>query len=110
MWQQSGSLEETKFECVNNWIKKLNQNRYAGFHDWRLPTLEEAMSLVEPEKKHSDLYINPIFDSKQSWIWTADQVKSESWAWVVGFYGGGCYSDHFDSSDYVRAVRSGQSF
>ncbi len=26
-----------------------------------------------------------MFDSEQRWIWTADQVKGESWAWVVYF-------------------------
>ena len=67
MWQQSGSSKKMRFEDAKNWIKELNKNGFAGFHDWRLPTLEEAMSLMGPEEKNG-LYIDPIFDSKQDWI------------------------------------------
>lgn len=105
MWQQSGSQKEMKFEDAMNWITELNREGLAGFNDWRLPTLEEAMSLMEPEEKN-DLYIDPIFDSEQNWIWTADQVQGESWAWVVYFDDGYCYYGPFYSTSFVRAVRS----
>ncbi len=108
MWQQGGSSQEMKFDDAKRYIDEINEKRFAGFNDWRFPTLEEAMSLMETEEKN-DLYIDPIFDSKQRWIWTADQVKGESWAWVVGFLLGRCYCRHFYSKHCVRAVRSGQS-
>ncbi len=109
MWQQSGSDESMDYENAKKWIAKLNEKGYAGYKDWRLPTLEEAMSLMEREVKN-DLYINPVFDSEQRWIWTADQVKGESWAWVVGFGLGNCGDRGFYGYyGYVRAVRSGQS-
>jgi hypothetical protein len=78
---------------------------FAGYRDWRLPTLEEAMSLMEPERK--ELYINPVFDNRQRWIWTAD-LYSASVAWFVSFYLGHCISLDIGIYDYhVRAVRSG---
>lgn len=77
LWQQSGSQHYiTGWENAKKYVKKLNEDKFAGFDNWRLPTLEEAMSLMEPTK-HGDLYIDPIFDSKQSWIWTCDQVARE---------------------------------
>lgn len=104
MWQQSGSDDDMSFEEAMRWVEQLT---FAGFDDWRLPTLEEAMSLVEPEQKNDDLYIDPVFNSKQSWIWTLDLVKDESWAaWVVYFLNGSCYRRSVDSTSYVRAVRS----
>lgn len=109
VWQQSGSTKSLKYEDAEKWIKKLNQKGYAGFHDWRLPTLEEAMSLLEPTRSKAGLYINPIFDDKQRWIWTADLVKGQPWARVVHFHGGDCGIRHFSDDRYVRAVRSGQS-
>ena len=110
MWQQGGSLKAMKYENAKYWINKLNQQGYAGFYDWRLPTLEEAMSLMEPEQKTGNLYIDPFFDTKQDWIWTVDQVKGESQAaWVVYFGSGDCGWDAFEDYNSVRAVRSGQS-
>lgn len=84
--------------------QELNGKNYAGHRDWRLPTLEEAMSLMEPTKNKVGLFINPIFDQTQTRIWTAD--KDYLFEWVVGFNGGFC-SVIFGSYDvhYVRAVR-----
>jgi hypothetical protein len=64
---------------------------------------------MEAEKKSGNLYIDPVFDRTQTWIWTADK-ESAGRAWDVGFYSGYCH--HYDvgySYYVVRAVRSGQS-
>jgi len=107
MWQQGGSEEGYKFQDVVDYIADLNQSRFSGYDDWRLPTLEEAMSLMEPARKN-DLYINPIFDSKQDWIWTSDQSKAKGVLlhWAVDFSDGECTARHFFYFHYVRAVRS----
>lgn len=65
MWQQGGSSESMIFEAAKTWIDNLKEKGYAGYHDWRLPTLEEAMSLMEPKQLNGDLYIDPKFDSTQ---------------------------------------------
>ncbi len=104
MWQQSGT-DKMSYEDAENWITNLNQKGFARFNDWRLPTLEEAMSLLEPEDKEF-----LIFDKKQEEIWTVDQLNNISWEWVVSFNGGHCYINYFHQGEYyVRAVRSGQS-
>jgi len=109
MWQQGGALNHMDYEDAKKWIAELNKKDFAGYYDWRLPTLEEAMSLMEREKRR-DLYIDPVFDSKQSWIWTSDFYKGGSRAWVVSFGDGGCGDyNFFNLGSYVRAVRSGQS-
>jgi hypothetical protein len=106
MWQDSGSNKRMKYKNAKVYITKLNSDRFAGYNDWRLPTLEEAMSLMEPFKKNGDLYVDSVFDSKQIWIWTSD-LNGASRAWVVNFNYGGCYyySNLFYSDYYVRAVR-----
>ena len=111
MWQQSGSDKYMEFEDAKKYINELNEKRFAGFKDWRLPTIEEAMSLVEPEEKNGCLHIDPVFHSRQLWIWTSDQVKDQSRPWVVYFGVGSCYWG-FDlncENSFVRAVRSRQS-
>jgi len=59
--------------------------------DWRLPTLEEAMSLMEPGKREHGLFIEPIFAGAQRWIWTADKASASA-AWDVYFNNRNCMS------------------
>lgn len=110
MWQQSGSTEDITIDDARKYVDDLNKKSFAGFKDWRLPTLEEAISLMESKKSKNNLYIDPIFDATQEWIWTSDPVQGESRAaWVVAFGIGDCGWDDVNGYGYVRAVRSGQS-
>lgn len=85
---------------------ELNNRSFAGYNDWRLPTLEEAMSLMEPTQKNG---IDGAFSFWQFWIWTSSKPTA-GMAWIVPFGGGSCLlSDVSLSTAYVRAVRSGQS-
>ena len=106
MWQQAGSSEYMSYYNTEEWIEELNREGFAGFHDWRLPTLEEAMSLVEPNMKRGKMYIDNIFSRDQSWIWTSDLGKYKYQAWVVVFFRGYCDRSAFSRLRYVRAVRS----
>jgi hypothetical protein len=108
MWQQSGSAKKVFLrKAAQKYIAKLNTYKFAGFNDWRLPTLEEAMSLMEPKKNEdTGLYINSLFDKKQDWIWTIDKAVA-SGAWGVDFIIGVCnYGGVGDYNVCIRAVRS----
>lgn len=109
VWQQSGSSEDISYVEAENYIAQLNSDQFAGYSDWRLPTLEEAMSLMKPTAKSGGLHIDPVFDNTQRWIWTSD-MNNVSLAWLANFIIGSCYTyvnDYFDftSGGYVRAVR-----
>jgi tetratricopeptide (TPR) repeat protein len=135
MWHQSGSDDQIIWNKAMKWMKKLNKKGgiyensikgYAGYHDWRLPTVDEAASLLESSQKNGDLYIDPVFSKKQSWIWTGDisnelsacgrnKVEDGSdVAWAVYFGSArylfcGAYQVGIRSNDYtiyVRPVRS----
>lgn len=102
MWQKSGSEIYMKYTKAQTYIRSLNQKRFAGYRNWRLPTVEELISLLEREKQSNKLYIDPMFDKKQDWCWSADKYFSD-----------GCHVNfnrgyvHYDDpySLYVRAVR-----
>ena len=103
IWQQSGSKKSLKYENAKKYVEGLNRDRFAGYTDWRLPTVDELASLLEPEKK-GRLYIDPIFDDDQFWCWTADQ-RAPGGAWGVYFSSGFVGALDLDFDFFVRAVR-----
>ena len=112
MWHHGGSDDELKWDEARKWVWQLNSKGYAGYHDWRLPTVDEAASLMEPKKnvgKWGDYCIDPVFNKKQSCTWTGDRHSSGT-GWAVNFYnsGGVQWSDF--TFYYVRPVRSVESW
>ncbi len=110
MWHQSGSFKNLSWKRAKKWVIKLNENGYAGFKDWRLPTLEEKVSLLGPEK-NGNQFIDPAFDRTQSSIWTGDSNISNASlsldrAWSVNFnYGSFSRNDIMIERRKVRPVR-----
>ncbi len=105
MWHQSGSEDHMNWSDAKEWVRDLNRKAYAGYSDWRLPTLEEGASLLESGENPEGLYIDSRFSTKQKWIWTGDSFGS-GLAWYVDFDNGDV--DWVDADDdlYVRPVRS----
>jgi hypothetical protein len=108
MWHQCGSAEYMDWNAAKKWVRNLNSRGHAGHHDWRLPTVDEAASLLESNKRN-DLYIDPIFSNKQGWIWTGDSGDSKDGseaAWRVFFDNGIVTWDLIFYYSYVRPVRT----
>ena len=110
MWHQSGSDNTMLWDEAKEWVEDLSSEEgYAGYHDWRLPTVDEAVSLLESSKKNGDLYIDPVFSKKQWNTHTGDKFEDEDGseaAWrVYFFYGSVNWDDIINRSD-VRPVRS----
>lgn len=102
LWHQSGSRDYMSWNNAKVWIKNLSRTGYAGYHDWRLPTLEEAVSLLESGTRN-DLYIDPVFNGEQWGIWTGDKHGSDG-VWSVYFSLGNVRWNI--KNRYVRPVRT----
>ena len=107
MWYQSGSEEGMTFGRAKWWAGHSSKG-YAGYHDWRLPTLEEATTLLQFDKNNSNLYIDPVFSGKQGFIWTGDSKDGSEAAWVVNFNNSGVYwyRSSYTLDLYARPVRT----
>lgn len=104
MWHNSGSENCMTWPEAKSWVKEMNWDKFAGYEDWRLPTLEEASSLIERKKKNH-VYIDPLFDNLQRIIWTSDK-RSFATAWCVNFEYANVNSFILNNRYYVRPVRS----
>ncbi|MDR4504812.1 MAG: ankyrin repeat domain-containing protein [Candidatus Scalindua sp.] len=105
MWHQSGSEKNMKWKDAKEWIDNLNRRVYAGYNDWRLPTVEEAASLLESTENDDFLYIDPVFNITQRLIWTGDSFGTRG-AWDANFVTGGVIWRFTDSDLHARPVRS----
>lgn len=108
MWHQSGSDTIMSWDKAKDWVKNLNSRVYAGSRDWRLPTVDEAASLLESSKING-LFIDPIFSDMQKYFWTGDECESDEkcHAWSVLFHVGNVGLQQISGSYLpVRPVRS----
>ena len=104
MWQKKGSGRPGNFVDAQHYIQTLNQEMHGGHNDWRLPTTEELMSLVEPGiQKDNRLYIAPVFSATQQTSWSQDG-STDGQQFVDFFEGHHASKDPLDSN-FVRAVR-----
>lgn len=103
-WQQGGSRYPITHRGAQAYIDQLNHQRLGGFDTWRLPTVDELLSLL------NDVTYQPLdklFESNKTRLWSADQHGRRD-AWHVDMamaYAG--WQDVF-SRNYVKAVCDNQ--
>ncbi|HET98392.1 MAG TPA: DUF1566 domain-containing protein [Desulfurivibrio alkaliphilus] len=83
MWQRSG-CDITNHRNVATYIKGLNERKFGGFNDWRLPTMEEALALLGPVCNDKGLMISTCFSKEQPFIFLADKRKPGGY-WFIDF-------------------------
>ncbi len=89
MWQRGG-LDIMSNRMMRKAIEKVNQEGFAGFSDWRMPTLPEAMSLMEQEMNAKNQHLHLAFSSDQPFI-LVDAVRRPGGQWFVDYKHGRAY-------------------
>lgn len=75
---------------------------------WRLPTVEELVSLLRPVQD-LDTFCHRPFEDRYLWIWTADR-RSHTSAWFVDVGGSAVLAQERTCRFHVRPVRGGEKF
>lgn len=98
------------WEEAAQYVKDMNAKKFGGHGDWRMPTVQEALTLYDQEKankdfKGGDIHIDPIFPpGAGNCTWTSS-VRGEREAQIV-FYLNGCpYWYEKDDKTISHAVR-----
>jgi hypothetical protein len=102
-WQRCGSPRPLPFADAEAYVRELNAQTFAGARDWRLPTLEEAGTLLDPAL-HAGFHIDPVFEKGAHFIWTTDH-HPDGRIWMIYFATGQIDCERPDFNAWVRAVR-----
>jgi hypothetical protein len=100
-------------------IADLNASNFAGHSDWRLPNINELLTLVDYGRPQPEVSIDPVFNNGvDSFTNEADSYFSSTTriagfapdtAWVVSFRDGGAHGEpKWRPYSFVRAVRGGE--
>jgi antitoxin component YwqK of YwqJK toxin-antitoxin module len=122
MWERFGSRKHMTFTSAKSYVDELNQIKFGGYNNWRLPTIEEAFTLLESTKLEKwEKYFDAIFCkptmhgnyTSPHVIWTVNEFVNIRW---VLFYVDGAWNINEDepgmnlknSNDkvFVKAVRT----
>jgi uncharacterized protein DUF1566 len=89
MWQRSG-LDLCSIRKMTRDIAQLNEDGFAGHHDWRVPTVEEALSLMEKSANKKGIHLHLCFSKEQPFIFVAAKRKPTGY-WFVDYKQGKTY-------------------
>ncbi|RWX43927.1 hypothetical protein H206_03341 [Candidatus Electrothrix aarhusensis] len=89
LWQRTG-IDLCSIRTMKAKIDELNRTGFAGFDDWRMPSPEEAMSLLEPTINAKGMHLHPCFSKEQPFIFT-NARRNPTGYWFVDYAQGKTY-------------------
>ena len=106
----SGSAEAFTWQQALQRAQTVNSSGgFAGFSDWRLPTIKELSSLVEHQCVDPAINLTRFPNASNHWLWSSSAVAGvASYAWGVLFGNGSTHWVNKYSNYQLRLVRSGQ--
>jgi serine/threonine-protein kinase len=81
-WQRRGSGFTLDWHQAKEYVSHLNSSNWQGRNSWRLPTLEEAVTILSPPLHGVSCSGWPLFDTTLHWLWTGDHCTAKQ-AWMA---------------------------
>ncbi len=103
VWQRSGSGDPLDRAGADGYAESLNLEAFAGISGWRLPTVDELLSLLRRPGFGIEDCLLPAFDKKQKALWSCDRCTFVS-GWHVNMELGFAGFADFTCRFHVRAV------
>ena len=107
----SGGVETFTWQQALQRAQTVNSSGgFAGFSDWRLPTIKELSSLVEHQCVDPAINLTRFPNASNHWLLSSSTVAGDAdGAWLVFFDNGHTgWNDKYYYSGRLRLVRSGQ--
>lgn len=124
IWIQIDSYQTRKqwinWHKAQDYIRELNENKFGGASNWRLPTREELAALFDEKQSipwnyywtKNELHIDPIFGKSHCCYWSSEEAKGDM-AWGYNYIRGKSYLSMKGgiqhSLSVIRAVRDNSS-
>lgn len=117
MWKKTDTMIDLK-KWVNyqesvDYVREMNENKFAGYENWRLPTKDEMLALYDESLSQKDkfgktIHISDKFASGCGFSMVAKIVDGRMRTWILKLRDG--EFDHPDGlwtlAESARAVRS----
>lgn len=107
IWERQHQSPMTWYQALQAATVAKRTNLH-GYADWRVPSREELLSLIELRDSEESAIDQEAFpECPPGWFWTRDQADGVN-AWFVIFLNGYTANDKQSNYMFVRLVRSGQ--
>jgi serine/threonine-protein kinase len=104
-WQRGGSAFALDWHRAGEYTAQLNRDGFAGRHHWRLPTIAELITLLQPNPTGREHCLPPVFDRRPRRLWSCDRRAFTS-AWYVDLDIGFVAWHDFSCQNAIKAVCS----
>ena len=79
-WQRRGAGFTLNWQQAKEYVYHLNSINWHGRNSWRLPTLEEVLTILKPPLHGVSCSSWPLLDDTIHWLWTSDHcTKKLTW-------------------------------
>ena len=108
MWQRYASPSPLPFASLDSAIAQMNAAAWQGFSNWRVPTIEELLTLLSPARNNYGYNLPRTWNCGAEDIWSCNAAcdsLSMRWIWVARMSLGRINYGRPDIARAVLAVR-----